>query len=163
MTLQYYNQPHIKVEDQIKLLITFNCSHKSPDSSYLLITAHNSLFINYCCFNAIRTPYLNVIRTVLCPIFRTSVSTKKNHNTLIHSILQSRTDSDRCFSTFIFYSHALMYSPKRPRHHGGSWHLCGGGIASMFIFGSSTVVRPASCLMGSPSNEFVYRGYLLPV
>ena len=36
-------------------------------------------------------------------------------------------------------------------------------IVSMFIFGSSTVVRPASCLMGSPSNEFVYRGYLLPV
>ena len=77
MTSKYYKQPHIKAEDQIKLLITFNCSHKNPDSSYLLITAHNSLFINYCCFNAIRTPYPNIIRTVLSPIFRTSVSAQK--------------------------------------------------------------------------------------
>ena len=35
--------------------------------------------------------------------------------------------------------------------------------SSVFSIECSRVVRPASCLMGSPSNEFVYRGYLLPV
>ena len=53
-------------------------------------------------------------------LFSEHLSAPKNYKTLIHSKLQSHTDSDRCFSTFIFYSHALMYSPKRPRHHGGS-------------------------------------------
>ena len=50
--------------------------------------------------NVIRTPYLNIIRTP-CP-FPNICQRQKKYNTLIHSILQSRTDSDRCFSTFIF-------------------------------------------------------------
>ena len=45
---------------------------------------------------------------VLAP-FPEYLSASKNYKLLIYSILQSNADSDRCFSTFIFYSHALSY------------------------------------------------------
>ena len=45
---------------------------------------------------------------VLAP-FSEHLSASKICNTLIYSIFKSRADSDRCFSTFIFYSHALSY------------------------------------------------------
>ena len=45
---------------------------------------------------------------VLAP-FSEHLSASKNHKPLIYNILQPHADSDRCFSTFIFYSHALSY------------------------------------------------------
>ena len=45
---------------------------------------------------------------VLAP-FSEHLSALKNYKLLIYSILQSHADSDRCFSTFIFFSCALSY------------------------------------------------------
>ena len=51
----------------------------------------------------------NPCNCVVLASFSGHLSVSGNYNMLIYSIFKSRADSDRCFSTFIFYSHALSY------------------------------------------------------
>ena len=45
----------------------------------------------------------NPCKRVVLALFSEHLSASENHNTLIYSIFKSHADSDRCFSTFIFF------------------------------------------------------------
>ena len=45
----------------------------------------------------------NPCKRVVLALFSEHLSASENHNTLIYSIFKSNADSDRCFSTFIFF------------------------------------------------------------
>ena len=45
----------------------------------------------------------NPCKRVVLALFSERLSASENHNTLIYSIFKSYADSDRCFSTFIFF------------------------------------------------------------
>ena len=45
----------------------------------------------------------NPCKRVVLALFSEHLSASENHNTLIYRIFKSHADSDRCFSTFIFF------------------------------------------------------------
>ena len=45
----------------------------------------------------------NPCKRVVLALFSERLSASENHNTLIYRIFKSHADSDRCFSTFIFF------------------------------------------------------------
>ena len=45
----------------------------------------------------------NPCKRVVLALFSEYLSASENHNTLIYNIFKSHADSDRCFSTFIFF------------------------------------------------------------
>ena len=55
----------------------------------------------------------NPCKRVVLALFSEHLSALENYNTLIYNIFVSHADSDRCFSTFIFFDICNMSSWRR--------------------------------------------------